>query len=152
PIPSASSGGIPTLVSLVLLWIACQISSSSFSFLLSLQIPAGEDPSEPIPFVLKNQPSTAIRYPIQNVDITKAMFIPTKGVLVEKAFLGLIRLNAVIPQMLDVSVFLPFIIPFELVPVISSHESVTRHFRERFRAQHVKSRYRSVPTTPRGRR
>ncbi len=97
--------------------------------LLSLQIPAGENPSEPIFFVLKNQPqpSTAIRYPIQNVDITKAMFIPTKRVLVEKAFLGLIRLDAVIPQMLDVAVFLPLIIPFELVPAISRHESITRH-------------------------
>jgi hypothetical protein len=69
---------------------------------------------------LKNQPqpSTAIGHTVQNVDITKATFIPTKHVLVEKALLGLIRLDAVIPQMLDVAVFLPLIIPFELLPTI----------------------------------
>jgi len=39
-----------------------------------------------------------MRHTIENVDIAKAMFIPTKQVLVEEAFLGLIGLDAVIPQ------------------------------------------------------
>jgi len=74
---------------------------------------------------LKNQPqpSATIRNPVQNVDITKTPFIATKGVLMKKAFLGLFRLNAVIAQMLDVSVFLALIIPFELSPAISRHDS-----------------------------
>lgn len=62
------------------------------------------------------------------------MFIPTKGVLVEKAFLGLIRLDALITQMLDISVFLALIIPFKLIPAISRHGSVAYHFEQRFRA------------------
>jgi hypothetical protein len=104
----------------------CQISSSSFSFLIPFQFPPGENAGQPISFVLKNQPQppAAIRDPIQDVNISKAPFIATKGVLVEKAFLGFIRLDAVITQMLDISVFLALIIPFKLVPAISRHGSV----------------------------
>jgi hypothetical protein len=83
---------------------------------------------------LKNQsqPPAAVRDPIQDVNISKVPFITAKRVLVEKAFLGFMRLDAVIAQMLDISVFLALIIPFKLVPAISRHGSVAyisgRHF------------------------
>lgn len=119
---------MPTLLALVLVEIGWQISSSFF-FVLRLQIPAGENPREPIAFVLKNQPqpSAAVRHTIQNVDIAKTTLVPVKSIFVKKTLLGFFRLDAVIAQMLDVAVFLLFIIPFELGPAISRHESITRH-------------------------
>jgi hypothetical protein len=74
--------------------------------------------------MLEDEPQTpaTVRTSIENVDVIKSLVL-AEGIIMEKTFFGFLRFDAVLAQMLDVSILLVFVIPLECVPQLG-HESL----------------------------